>query len=68
MLVDDVWLKDGLIVCEGFLPGSNPKGTLPMLTLTNSGYNKVRPLLLLLLAARARTLLKCHTLRPLPQR
>ena len=43
VLVDDVWLKDGLIVCEGFLPGSNPKGTLPMLTLTNSGYNKVRP-------------------------
>ena len=39
VLIDDVWMKDGVAVFESAIPGMSPKGTLDMLTLINSGYN-----------------------------
>ena len=39
VLIDNVWLKDGVAVFESAIPGFSPKGTLDMLTLINSGYS-----------------------------
>jgi hypothetical protein len=39
VLIDNVWLKDGVAVFESAIPGFSPKGTLDMLTLINSGYH-----------------------------
>jgi hypothetical protein len=39
VLIDDVWMKDGVIVMESSRPGATPVGQLDMLTLINSGYH-----------------------------
>lgn len=39
VLIDDVWMKDGVVVMESARPGATPIGELDMLTLINSGYH-----------------------------